>query len=745
MTANLPDSPIARVADDQFGRGRLANSVADIIHYAPAGSSLRIGIYGEWGEGKTSVLKLVDESLSQRDHICVWVAAWVGKSTDDIWDQLLTGVAEQVEVNTRKYKEARSAAQQVQTVRNAASSHWAGKMLDGVLGDKVKASMAKLAQAQRDNLVAAIDENLEGRKIVVFVDDLDRTDQALVPKLLMSLRELFDFPDFYYVLALSPKVIAAGLAEVGFGGEEPHRFLEKIVELPIHLPPVSEKAISRYIRSGIDLIRSVVNIDALQDIVSLLPKNPRRIKLYFRYLASLHGELSRYRADEISWRTLYLAQMLRLEFPEHSPRLAVDDAVMSDLQFGVSSDRSKRLAGIDEATNRLEEQYAPHESEDKKRFLTLCAAIREEGSVLSSRYGLRDMLEIVERPTVFTLQEIDAFYDRFNTASTDTERIETIEQLIGINKTKHPDADLAGAVFEASLLIRNSQLDQAVEAETEAELIQHVANAGPATRMLELQIDEMKLFAERVLDVDSWIKLYYHCLKWARFDRQSDYRKARDDERALLRTSADRLPSDMQLSVLEKRPFDTHHRVGGESAKFIALSDQLKNELTERAIEHAISLFERPDGLEQFWAIDWSTRGKWLLFDHASPFQTRPTRRRLFGLARKARSNQVIHKNFLTYLRMLTHGAFEGGSFSVSECRQLLQDGTLVKQLWKAAVARPLNPRTAGTLRQHRRLLLQMGRTESELPLPRWWKRLEKSFFEASMRENQADGVNDTG
>lgn len=738
MTAGLPDSPIGSRVHDQFGRGRLANSVADIIHHAPAGASMRVGIYGDWGEGKTSVLKLIDERLSSSGHICVWVAPWLGKTTDDIWEQLLTNVAEQLNVRTQKFKEARSATQQVQNVRNAASGHWATQMLEGVLGEKLQKSMEKLAEAQREHLVEAIDKELGDRKIVVFVDDLDRTDQALIPKLLMSLRELFDFPDFYYVLALSPRVVETGLANVGFGGEQPNRFLEKIVELPIHLPSLDDKAMSRYITTGIDSIRDVVHVDALRDIVPFMPRNPRRIKLLLRYLASLHGELKRFRKDEISWRKLYLAQMLRLEFPDAARKLAADEKLLSELEYGVSKERAKRLAGADEASTRDEEKYAPQGADDKLRFIALCAAIREEGSFLSGRYGLREMLELVERPPAFTLQAIDSFFAEFTALDSDDAKVEAIERLIGKDESGNPDAERAEAVFDVSLLIRDSQLEQAVESETREELLEHVANANPASYLVELQITAMNLFGRRSLGGDSWVRLYQHGLKWARFHRQRDYRVARLDERRLIRLAADHLPTDAQLRVLEKRPFEPHHHLGGEARAFVAEATQLKAEFTNNVIVDLLQLFEQEEGLEQFWAIEWHTKGKWLLFDQASAFHEPATRRRLFAVARQARHNKDVHKNLLTYLRMLGYGAFEGGSFSTADCRALLQDGEFVKALWRAAMTRPLNPRTAGTLRGYRKLLLQMGLTEEDLPLPAWWLRLERDFF-APITAGEAD------
>jgi predicted KAP-like P-loop ATPase len=53
--ASISDRPIATDAEDALGRARFAKSIADLILSSPPKETLRIGIYGGWGEGKTSV------------------------------------------------------------------------------------------------------------------------------------------------------------------------------------------------------------------------------------------------------------------------------------------------------------------------------------------------------------------------------------------------------------------------------------------------------------------------------------------------------------------------------------------------------------------------------------------------------------------------------------------------------------------------------------------------------------------
>lgn len=729
MTARLPDSPIAAKAEDQFGRARLAGSLAEVIDNAPHGSSMRIGIYGEWGEGKSSVLRLMEERLAEIGHVCVWVAPWLGKTTEEVWEQILTSIAEKLEVKTARLRVAAAAVQSVEAARSVAGeAHWGAKFIAGVVGEPLKQAMERLAAAQRENMKQSIDRRIAEKKIIVFVDDLDRTDHSIVPKLLMSLRELFDAPNFYFVLALSPKVVAAGLTHVGFGGEQPERFLEKIVELPVRLPPLDDRSIARYIGKGIDAIRDSVRVEELQGIVSFLPRNPRRIKLYLRFLASLSKELDRFRDDEISWRMLYLALMLRLEFPDEVRALAADDEAVADLHHGKIRVRSLSRAENSEAEQPLEAKYAPPERAGHERFLHLCQAMREIGG-LSSSLSLADMLLLIERPPVFTLKELDLLFVDFNGAQSKESQRVVLEAFIGSDESGQLDLERAEQAFGASILIRDSQLDQAVNSESREQLAACAANALRATGLIRFQIEEMGCFKLGLLGARSWLSLYSHGLKWSRFHRQKEYAALRKEEEQLLLLSSGALPTEAILQVLEKRPFEEHHRVGGEAATFLALGERIRSELSAKAVSHILTLFEVDSGLQRYWAIEWGSMGKWLLFERGSPFHTKRNRKRLIALLRKSSRQRVIHENALTYFRMLCYGAFEGGSFVVRECRELLQDTELVSLLWKAAVARPLNPRVAGTFRGYRDLLVKGGLDEASVPRPGWWRQLEGSFF----------------
>ncbi len=64
------DGPIQGHADDRFGRWPFAERIAEVVRQTDS-TGIVIGIYGPWGDGKTSVLNMMAQALSKHDTVIV--------------------------------------------------------------------------------------------------------------------------------------------------------------------------------------------------------------------------------------------------------------------------------------------------------------------------------------------------------------------------------------------------------------------------------------------------------------------------------------------------------------------------------------------------------------------------------------------------------------------------------------------------------------------------------------------------
>jgi hypothetical protein len=89
------DQPISRRDQDRFGRWLFAERIARTLAERRDPSSLVIGIYGAWGDGKTSTLRLMRQALEHYPHvILVQFNPWHFESQDQLLRSFFSTLAD---------------------------------------------------------------------------------------------------------------------------------------------------------------------------------------------------------------------------------------------------------------------------------------------------------------------------------------------------------------------------------------------------------------------------------------------------------------------------------------------------------------------------------------------------------------------------------------------------------------------------------------------------------------------------
>lgn len=98
----IADSP---TTEDLLGFKTFTVPIAARIAAATSENTpMTIGIYGEWGSGKTSFLMMVDEALREKGINPIWFNAWKYDQEDNLWSALLQTILDQARISGKWYR-----------------------------------------------------------------------------------------------------------------------------------------------------------------------------------------------------------------------------------------------------------------------------------------------------------------------------------------------------------------------------------------------------------------------------------------------------------------------------------------------------------------------------------------------------------------------------------------------------------------------------------------------------------------
>lgn len=235
------DLPIAKLEEDELNRGSFAESLAKTLVQYSFPSSLTIGLYGEWGSGKTSLLNMVFENVEQIDDgvVVLRFNPWLCSDSKQLVTQFFKQMATAIKLKNKKAEKVWELIDQYADVFDATS-------LIPVVGGGIAAffrAIAKKAgqkvekrtkdlQESKDQIIEKLKD--EKMKIIVSIDDIDRLSEEEIVAVFQLVKSLADFPNTIYVLAFDYDVVVRALGKVQHGdGKE---YLEKIVQVPFEIP-----------------------------------------------------------------------------------------------------------------------------------------------------------------------------------------------------------------------------------------------------------------------------------------------------------------------------------------------------------------------------------------------------------------------------------------------------------------------------------------------------------------------------
>lgn len=272
---------------DYLNFSEISESIADIVN-TPELLPVSIGIFGDWGAGKSTILNLTQKEITKTspEFMHIEFDAWLYQGYDDARASILETIANELVTQTKKdaslNNKAKSFLQRVDKVRalgvaadigstalgiptfgafgkllSVAQDHLSSDEEDGSsepiditakdITNAVSSSKGLIKAARDKSPPQEIREFREeyssliteiGKPIVVYVDNLDRCTPLNAIQTLEAIRLFLFLPNTAFLIAADEDMIRTAVSEYHKGATSRHQtdYLDKLIQVPISVP-----------------------------------------------------------------------------------------------------------------------------------------------------------------------------------------------------------------------------------------------------------------------------------------------------------------------------------------------------------------------------------------------------------------------------------------------------------------------------------------------------------------------------
>lgn len=241
------DAPKERIEDDRLGFGPLAKNVSSLLLGLESHSGFVIGIDGAWGSGKSTFMNFVCSQLPEGEYLIVKFNPRWYSSDDDLAKQLIRKIGQGISGSNQtmlKLKDDFFAFISIIDINfGVASAN--GKKAADLLGGNYQSILSS-----KDKISEAIQE--AGLRIVVVIDDMDRLYPDELLSMIRTIRWLADFKNVAYLMSYDREVVNGMFISAGVSSG--YSFLEKIVQVHLHLPMPHKQGVCSLFMEQLDIL-----------------------------------------------------------------------------------------------------------------------------------------------------------------------------------------------------------------------------------------------------------------------------------------------------------------------------------------------------------------------------------------------------------------------------------------------------------------------------------------------------------
>lgn len=290
------DRPIEMISNDELQIEAYVTGLAEFVEECD--TPMTIAVQGDWGCGKTSMMNMIRTYLKEKKNITdVWFNTWQF-SQFNMDEQLvvtflqhmineLTKEIEGVDIKKNLFEKLTPIIKDITVgMTKQFVGDGAGDAMANVLAERKSDIVDEVGQL-KNNLQELVLKATDGgkKRVVVFIDDLDRLQPVRAVELLEILKLFMDCDNCVFVMAIDTSVVFQGIREKygsEMSDEKAQSFFDKMIQMPFKMPIAYYRLNGMLERLLSFLQEENLSYKEKEEYVSLFKKvsngNPRSLK-----------------------------------------------------------------------------------------------------------------------------------------------------------------------------------------------------------------------------------------------------------------------------------------------------------------------------------------------------------------------------------------------------------------------------------------------------------------------------------
>jgi len=313
----------AESSEDYLNFGEVADIAVDIAE-SPAMLPVSIGIFGNWGSGKSSILKLIEKKLedNKEKYLIVNFDAWLYQGFDDarmsLMETIGTAISQEARGNEQLLTKIGGFFSRINYFRLLGLIGEGVALANGIPTGGIIAKVTGMLSGISDGvqtteeyqgISATIKETKETatgllkpvdaksppqqidafreeygdivkgikKTLIVFIDNLDRCSPSNAIQTLEAIRLFLFLNNTAFIIAADEDMIRSAVREYVKGSDAKHQidYLDKLIQIPIRVPKVGVREVRSYLFMLYAIEQHNIDLTKIEKLRTTLEDNLR--------------------------------------------------------------------------------------------------------------------------------------------------------------------------------------------------------------------------------------------------------------------------------------------------------------------------------------------------------------------------------------------------------------------------------------------------------------------------------------